>query len=111
LVIDGYEDLERVYARWPDWRSDTKTFPIGLIAWDEIARHFDAVRVTEKGQGSNTLAPPPDLALSDPGSCSMVPAGVWLSLDTWSCESTFWLRWAFAETRRIGPRTFPRPAD
>jgi hypothetical protein len=81
LVIDTYEDLQRVYARWPEAKLGS-----GYVAWHGIGEQFDGVHLTEAGQYRTRF--------SDP------------SLYGWDCESTFWYRWAFAEIAHVGPRTF-----
>ena len=86
LVIDTYEDLERVFERWPDRHEDI-SWREGYPAWLEIAEEFDGVFVTEDGQWRTRLTHP-------------------LSLYGWDCESTLWLRWCFERVEYLGKRSF-----
>ena len=88
LVIDTYEDLERVVERWPDSDELRLRFP----AWHQIASEFDAVHVSDEGQSRTRLTAP-------------------LNLYGWDCETTLWLRWAFRKVSAIGPRNFPVKND
>jgi hypothetical protein len=93
LVIDSYADLERAYAQWGDPSRNPGPLDDRYLAWHKIAAQFDAVRLTEEGQWRTRLPHPPILY-------------------GWDCESTLWLRWAFAETHRIGSRSFAeKPCD
>lgn len=84
LTINSYADLEAAYTRWPD---PYPTGDGGHLAWHEVARDFDAVHLTERGQWDTRLTHP-------------------LSLYGWDCESTVWFRWAFVRVDYLGLRTF-----
>lgn len=87
-TIDTYGDLAQLVDEYPH----RKHFPDrGYGAWSDakpnwgaIAKDFDGVRLTRHGQSETRLTHP-------------------LDLYGWDCESTLWFRWAFTETRYLGP--------
>ncbi len=81
--IDSYADLAALVAAYPGG-----DYP----AWHDIAVDFDAVHLSERGQWATRLSGP-------------------FNLYGWDCESTLWLRWAFAAVEDGGVRTFRPPLD
>jgi hypothetical protein len=93
--IDSYADLQALVEAYPQtehhedrgYGSGSESRP----AWHLIAKEFDGVRLTDEGQWATRLSNP-------------------LDLYGWDCESTLWLRWAFAAVEDGGMRTYePRP--
>ena len=84
LVIDSLADLIVTTARYPlplAW--DRERCEIDFVA--VAADGFAAVHLTERGNAECHSVSYP------------VPPGIsTLALNTWDCESTAWLRWAFA---------------
>lgn len=76
LVIDTYEDLERLDARYG--RPMYPESPIRLLDFDAmVADRWAGLHLTEAGQWATRL--------SDP-----------INLYGWDCESTLWFQWHFA---------------
>jgi hypothetical protein len=90
-VIDDYADLHALVVAYPHGERDWPVRPQVRPAWHRIAEHFDAVHLTAAGQDATRLSHP-------------------LDLYGWDCESTLWLRWAFATVEDGGVRTY-EPAD
>jgi hypothetical protein len=86
LVIDCLSDLKAAFERWPD-PSPNSRFGKGYPAWHLIAKEFDAVHLTERGQWDTRLTMDVDLY-------------------GWDCESTLWLSWAFHEIQVLGRQEF-----
>jgi hypothetical protein len=78
LVIDSYADLARATAAYPlIWdRADPFYAERPKLDYEAIARDFDGVHLTDRGQWRTRLTHP-------------------LDLYGWDCESTLWLRWSF----------------
>lgn len=85
--IDSYADLERLVEGYPQHPEDELAdLHLGVFtqpAWGEVAADYDAIHLTEEGQWATRMTHP-------------------LSLYGWDCESTLWLRWAFASWRDLG---------
>lgn len=82
FVIAGLAELLALAERYPSRcpiRSE-RIYP----DWTALAADYDAVHLTEAGQWATRLTRPANLY-------------------GWDCESTLWLRWAFAAVERVGP--------
>ena len=84
FIIDSFNDLKYLCERfmWPkaDSISDVKIF--APLDWEEIAKHYDGVMLTEKGEKETRYSNP--------------------SLNGWDCESTLWFRNVFKSIQNIG---------
>ncbi len=96
VEIDCYADLQALVDAYPHAQHypdrGSGAWSEVRPAWHEIAEHFDAVHLTERGQWDTRLSHP-------------------LDLYGWDCESTLWLRWAFAAVEDGGVRAFKPPLD
>ena len=77
-VIDSYKDLKHLYKRF----GISSEFGFTIMDWEEIAKEYDAVMLTEEGEISTRFSTP-------------------LSLHGWDCESTLWFRDVFESVKRI----------
>ena len=77
-VIDSFEDLKHLYSRF----GISSEFRFTVMDWEEIAKHYDAVMLTEAGQVHTRFSHP-------------------LSLYGWDCESTVWFRDVFESVKKI----------
>lgn len=95
-VIDSYTDLQALVDTFPqaEHHPDSSYGAWSEIrpAWHAIAEEFDAVHLTDEGQWATRLTDP-------------------LDLYGWDCESTLWLRWAFAAVKDGGMRTYELRPD
>lgn len=88
-TIDSYADLKELIEAYghhdlqPPYNYLSRDCP----NWFEIAKAFDGVHLTDKGQW--------DTRLSEP-----------YSLYGWGCESTVWFRWCFDSVKDIAPVSF-----
>jgi hypothetical protein len=87
LVIDSLADLERALSDYGSVCVKSAVMGAPYFSQDrrpdfeEIARHFDAMHLTEEGQEATRFTEP--------------------DLYGWDCESTVWFRWAFDRVERI----------
>ena len=77
-VIDCYEDLEQLYSKF----GISSEVGLTVMDWEEIAKHYDGVMLTEAGQVHTRFSHP-------------------LSLYGWDCESTVWFRDVFEGVKKI----------
>lgn len=87
LVIDSYEDLEGA-AKYYRRKDRPQIGSMTSLNFEEMAKDFDGMRLTAKGQAETRLTMPE-------------------SLYGWDCESTVWFRWAFFKVKSIGRQTYP----
>lgn len=74
--IDTYADLKRLVAAYPH-TDHHRSWPSAHPHWQHVASDYDAIHLTDAGQWATRLTHP-------------------LNLYGWDCESTLWLRPAFA---------------
>lgn len=79
-VVDCMADLETLWKCHKLPPLVAGSFP--RINWRAVARAYDGVRLTEKGQWATRLTQP-------------------LSMYGWDCESTFWFRWFFEKVVKL----------
>jgi len=87
-VIDSYADLARLYERF----GISKELGFTVMDWEEIAKHYDGVMLTEKGEVDTRFSRP-------------------LSLYGWDCESTIWFRNVFKSIKKIKIRIKKREEE
>ena len=87
-IIDSYADLVRLYERF----GISKELVFTVMDWEEIAKHYDAVMLTEKGEVDTRFSRP-------------------LSLYGWDCESTIWFRNVFESVKKIKIRIKKREEE
>jgi len=75
------------WVRWCSYEQPEKfpynrtLFPYASLDWEEIAKHYDAIMLTEKGEKETRYTNP--------------------SLYGWDCESTLWFRNVFKKIKKI----------
>jgi len=77
-IIDSYSDLERLVKDYGAVILAGRPYP----DWENIAKYYDAVRLTEKGQAETRFSYP-------------------LCLYGWDVESTLWFRNVFRDVKHI----------
>lgn len=81
LHVDSMKDLQALHKAYPHDQH-------GFLGYDFVtmARDYDAMHLTDRGQWRTRLTYP-------------------LSLYGWDCESTLWFHWRFTKVERIEPPT------
>jgi hypothetical protein len=79
--IDSYGDLEKLATTY-GWTSPS---PYSgreewYLDWVAVGKDYDAIHLTEKGEGETRISGP-------------------LTLYGWDCETVFWYRWKFEEVK------------
>lgn len=80
LTVDSVADMTALYEQYVD-RSIGLPF-LNAIDFEAMARDYDAMHVTERGQHATHLSLPRNLY-------------------GWDCESTCWFRWCFTTIEEI----------
>lgn len=80
-VVDRRRDMEKILALYPRRPFGVRS-PELLLDWEAIARDYDALRLTARGEKETRYTGSP----------------LW----GWDCESTLWLRWAFRGQEKAG---------
>lgn len=85
FVLDSQGDLLRLLGSFARDKDHDLLKPrlTAQIDFEAVAKHYDAIHLTERGQISTRLATP--------------------GLYGWDTESTLWLRWAFRAVEEIAP--------
>jgi len=78
FIINSLDDLKYLCEKFPYNRT---LIPYASLDWEEIAKHYDGVMLTEKGEKETRYTNP--------------------SLYGWDCESTLWFRNIFKEIKKI----------
>jgi hypothetical protein len=86
FIIDARADLERLAARYP---GPVIAHWAALLDWEAIAKDYDAVHLTARGQAMTRFSYPHNLY-------------------GWDVECTLWCRWCFTRADPLPPTVFLR---
>lgn len=80
LTIDSIADMDAMYTCYSDYSLSYAY--LNMIDFEAMARDYDAMRITARGQWATRLCLPRNLY-------------------GWDCESTCWFRWSFTKIKEV----------
>ena len=88
--INNYDDLKYIFEKYPYYNKEHEAIlrHQHFIDWEKVAKDYDAVQITEKGE------------LIARGNCTFFLQDGY-SLYGWDCESTVWFRNVFDEIKLL----------